>query len=393
MRRGRSVAGGLALTITGLAAVAVSAIADGAPAPSADVASGALQPAVRVTPPPRTLTVAATGDILPEKEVLQAGARAAAGTGARYDFGPLFAPIAPLIQWSDLAICHMETPIGAPGEAAGWFGPSPFGGSRLLAPYEMADALRRTGFDRCSTASNHSYDLGAGGVASTLDALDAAGLGHSGTARTAQEAAPQVFTVNGVRVAHLAYTWGLNTESPADPWMVNDSSDPQVVAGAVGEARSAGAEIVILSLHAPYEMGRVPSALEREFVAAVLDRERVDLVIRQGPHVVQPVGRVADTVVYWSVGNLVTGMGLPGDGRFSDERTLDGLLATVRFTETSTPGVFVADPWTAVLCSDRDTRAVHPATSDLADPSTPPALRDQLVACVMRTREVEPSAS
>jgi len=282
---------------------------------------------------------------------------------------------------------------GATGAPAGWFGQSPFGGGLLLAPYEMADAVQRTGFDRCSTASNHSYDMGAEGITSTLAAFDDAGVGHSGTARTAEEALPQVFTVKGVRVAHLAYTWGLNTESPADPWMVNDTSDPAVVAAAVDAARVAGAEIVILSLHAPYEMGRVPSPVERDFVKGVVERARVDLVIRQGPHVIQPVGRVNGTLVYWSVGNLVTGMGMPGDGRFSDERTLDGLLATVRFTETATPGVFTADPWTAVLCSDRDQRTVYPATITLDHPWTPPGLRGQLVACIMRTREVEPTAS
>jgi hypothetical protein len=165
------------------------------------------------------------------------------------------------------------------------------------------------------------------------------------------------------------------------------------VATAVDAARAAGAEIVILSLHAPYEMGRWPSTMERDFVGTVLERSRVDLVIRQGPHVIQPVRRVNGTLVYWSVGNLVSGMGMPDDGRFSDERTLDGLLATVRFTESSIPGVFNADPWTAVLCSDRDTRTVYPATITLEHAWTPPELRDRLVACIMRTREVEPNAA
>lgn len=392
MRRRRWALGGIALALGGVTAGTVAAVADGDVPPGRDVAYGPNQPAVRLTPPPRTLTVAATGDILPEKEVLQAGARAAAGTGARYDFAPLFAPIAPLIEWSDLAICHMETPIGAPGQTAGWYGPSPVG-NRLLAPYEMADALRRTGFDRCSTASNHSYDLGAEGVASTLAAFDDAGIGHSGTARAAEEAVPQIFTVQGVAVAHLSYTWGSNTEPPADAWMLNDTSDPAVVTAAVDAARAAGAEIVVLSLHAPYEMGRWPSLMEREFVGTVLERSRVDLVIRHGPHVIQPLRWVDGTPVFWSVGNLVSGMGLPGDGRFSDERTLDGLLASVRFTETSVPGVFSADAWAGVLCSDRDARTVYPATITLEHPLTPPGLRDRLVACIMRTREVEPTAA
>lgn len=378
------------LALAGMAAATVAATTGGR---STGTAGGDLAPAARVDPPGRTLTVAATGDILPENLVLQAGARAAAGTGARYDFAPLFAPVAPLVQWADLAICHVETPIGSPGERPGVYGRSPFGGNRLLTPYEMADALRRTGFDRCSTASNHSYDLADAGVVSTLAALDDAGLGHSGTARTPEEAVPAVFAVNGVRVAHLAYTWGLNTDPPSQPWIVNDTSDPAVVAAAVHAVRSAGAEIVIVSLHAPYEMGRGPSAEEWQFVKTLVEQSRVDLVVRQGPHVIQPVGWVGDTVVYWSVGNFVSGMGRPGLGRYADERTLDGLLATVRFTETATPGVFRADPWTAVLCNERDDRTVFPASLTLAEPWAPPALRDQLAACLRRTWAVEPNAA
>jgi hypothetical protein len=44
----------------------------------------------------------------------------------------------------------------------------------------MTTAIAAAGFDRCSVASNHSLDKGEAGVDSTLDALDAAGLGHAG---------------------------------------------------------------------------------------------------------------------------------------------------------------------------------------------------------------------
>ena len=71
--------------------------------------------------------------------------------------------------------------------------------------------------------------------------------------------------MQGVAVAHLSYTWGSNTEPPADPWMLNDTERPGVVIAAV-DGSSAGAEIVILSLHAPYEMGRWPSMHGARFV-------------------------------------------------------------------------------------------------------------------------------
>ena len=134
-------------------------------------------PAQRLQPPGRSFSIAAVGDWLSEGLVNNAAA-APAPPGVRYDHEPLLRPIASIIAAADLAICHMETPIGLPGAKAGFIGRGPSGTSLIAAPYELAADLKRVGFDRCSTASNHSYDLGTSGITQTLDALDAAGLTH-----------------------------------------------------------------------------------------------------------------------------------------------------------------------------------------------------------------------
>jgi hypothetical protein len=136
------------------------------------VADGPPAAAVRTTRPVRTFSLAAGGDVLPESPVLAAAAHAAAAQGGRYDFGPQLAPLQPILRNVDLAICHMEIPIGTPGERPGLYGRSPNGGGQLLAPNELAGALAAAGFDRCSTASNHSWDLGPAGIDSTLAALE-----------------------------------------------------------------------------------------------------------------------------------------------------------------------------------------------------------------------------
>ncbi|MCX6519598.1 MAG: CapA family protein [Actinobacteria bacterium] len=121
------------------AGATVAATAAAAPGSISGTPATASSPAQRLDPPPRTLLVALGGDILNESAVNLAGA-AAAGPGERYDFAPLFAPVAPVIAAADLAICHAELPIGAPGERPGLYGRSPFGGNLLLAPYELAQA-------------------------------------------------------------------------------------------------------------------------------------------------------------------------------------------------------------------------------------------------------------
>lgn len=348
----------------------------------------------RLTPPPRTFTVAAVGDLLPEDRVMTraAEAAAAAGSAARYDFAPLLAPITPIIRWADLAICHMETPIGRPGDRVGAYGRSSFGGNLLLGPYEFAQAMRAAGFDRCSTASNHAWDLGAAGIASTLDAMDAAGLGHDGTARSPEEAAHiDVLTLGGVRVAHLSITTFTNTPLPGDAWRLDFVGNVDEIVAEVDAARAAGAEVVIVSVHIAKEMVSTPMSYDRQFIADLTSRAHVDLVIEHGPHVVQPVETVNGTLVYWSVGNLLSGMGLPNRGKYADERTLDGLLATVRFTETA-PGVFAASPITLAICNEREGRTVYAPGIALRDPALDPALAAELYECMARTRAVVPDA-
>jgi poly-gamma-glutamate synthesis protein (capsule biosynthesis protein) len=327
------------------------------------------------------------GDFLSENLVNPLAA-AAAPPGVRYDYEPLLRPVEDLVQRADLAICHMETPIGRPGTTVGWIGRSAYGTSLLAAAPEAAKDLRRVGFDRCSTASNHPNDLGLAGIDSTLAALDAAGLGHRGTARTQGEAAVTTFEVNGVRVAHLAYARNSNTGFPRDAWRLSHvAGDPAPMQRDIARARALGAEVVIVSLHVYVEMQKGPTADDRAMVTAISGAKGADLVVVHGPHVVQPVERVRGTLVFWSVGNFISAMGVPGRDRYTDPRTLDGLLATVRFTQRS-DGSWSTRPWTVLLCNTAGDRLVYPAISWLRRTDLSPTLRAQLQACVARSSAV-----
>jgi poly-gamma-glutamate capsule biosynthesis protein CapA/YwtB (metallophosphatase superfamily) len=342
-------------------------------------------PAIRIQPPLRSFSVAATGDVLTEAAVISA-AQSAAGPGQRYEFGPMFAPVAPILQAADLAICHMEIPIGGPTDGPGVYGRSAYGGNLVLAPFEVASGLKAAGFDRCTTSSNHSNDLGASGIESTLDALDAAGVGHVGTARSPAEDAVTTFVVNGVRVAHLGYTRTLNTTA-TDPWRLNYAHSVGQVVTDVAAARHLGAEVVIVSLHLGTELLSAPTPDDRAFVTDLTAATHIDLVIEHGPHVIQPLEQVNGTWVYWSVGNFVSGMGWAQSGRYADMRTLDGLIATARFVETS-PGQFTVTPIPVLICDEHTSRTVYPVITTLADPTISAALRDQLQQCLARSVDV-----
>ncbi|MDT9684448.1 CapA family protein [Streptomyces sp. TRM76323] len=291
-------------------------------------------PGGRAAPAARPFTLAATGDVLPHASVIRA-ARADAN-GAGYDFRPMFAGVAPVISTADLALCHMETVYGEDD--------GPFTGyPSFTSPPQIADALRATGYDSCSTASNHTLDDGPEGIRRTLDHLDRVGVAHAGSARTAEEATPTLLEAGGARVAHLAYTYGTNgAPVPADrPWSVNLIDESRVLSDARA-AREAGADVVVVSLHWGTEWQTAPDRLQltlgRALTAATTDgRPDVDLVLGTHAHVPQAYEKVNGTWVVYGMGDQVAGAMVNHSGAH-DPRGNEGTIARFTFTPPRTPG-------------------------------------------------------
>jgi poly-gamma-glutamate synthesis protein (capsule biosynthesis protein) len=283
-----------------------------APTPFPESSESASAPA-----PDGSFSVVATGDVLIHPALSD---QAEADGGGKFDYRPLLAGIKPLISGADLGICHLETPLAPEG--------GPYSGyPSFSAPPEIAAAIKDTGYDTCSTASNHTIDQGAGGVERTLDALDANGLKHTGSARSAAEAAkPLIMDVHGVKVAQVSYAFGFNgIKVPAGkPWLANQIDVDDVLAAA-RKAREAGAQVVIASLHWGVEYQHDPTAEQRGQAKKILASDDVDLIVGHHAHVVQPFEKVGDKWVAYGLGNSVA--------RHSDPRgdTEEGAAARFRF--------------------------------------------------------------
>ncbi|MFI8370617.1 CapA family protein [Streptomyces sp. NPDC085466] len=256
-------------------------------------------------PRPAGFTLVASGDVLPHDSIIRRAA-ADAGEGG-YDFRPMFAGAKRIASRADLAICHMETVYGENG--------GPYTGyPSFKSPPEVATALKATGYDSCSTASNHTLDDGAAGLGRTLDALDAAGVKHAGSARTAAEAArPTLLKAGGATVAQLAYTYDTNGHPlPAgQPWAVNLLDEDKVIADARA-ARAAGADVVVVSVHWGSEWETAPDerqlSLARSLTASrTAGRPDIDLIIGTHAHVPQAYEKVNGTWVIYGMGDQIAG--------------------------------------------------------------------------------------
>jgi poly-gamma-glutamate synthesis protein (capsule biosynthesis protein) len=226
---------------------------------------------------------------------------------------------------ADLAICHLETPL-TEGTPAGY--------PLFAAPAELADAIARTGWDACDTASNHTLDGGQEGVEETLRLLDAAGVAHTGSYASRRERGePAILGVDGVRVALLAYTTDTNGLLLPEPHSVNVAERPEQVVADARRASEAGADAVIVNIHWGSEITpeyvSEPSEDQERFARKLARAPEVTAVVGQGPHVVQPIRFHGDTPVIYSEGNLLSNQGAAA-GLAAESQ--DGLIALLDLT-------------------------------------------------------------
>ncbi|MEU6140737.1 CapA family protein [Streptomyces sp. NPDC047081] len=313
-------------------ALALTAVLAGGAACQAqhhDRAAGAPAPAAA-----RGFTLVASGDVLPHSSIIDRAQFDAGGTG--YDFRPMLAGVKPVVSRADLALCHMETVYGANGAYTGY--------PIFKSPPEVAQGLAATGYDGCSTASNHTLDDGPEGIRRTLDALDQAGVRHAGSARTEAEARTvTILRAGRAKVAHLAYTYDTNgfPLPQGEPWAVNIIDQNRVVADARA-ARQAGADVVVVSLHWGTEWQDAPDemqlALARALTASRTDgRPDIDLILGTHAHIPQAYEKVNGTWVVYGMGDQIAGEMYNHEG-VQDPRGNQSTIGRFTFAPPARPG-------------------------------------------------------
>ena len=261
------------------------------------------------------MTIAASGDLLVHTPV--AYRALANGRGGYADFRPMLARIRPIVRSADLALCHMETPMGA-GAISGY--------PRFNAPPGLAVGIAWAGWDACSTASNHTLDRGQTGVNTTLGALDRWRVRHTGSARSRREAQRIVhLDAAGLDVAFLAYTYGTNGLPLPHPWSVRMIDLNRIVADG-RRARREGADLVVVNFHWGVEYQHEPSGEQVALARAVFRRDAADVIVGQHVHVVQPIRRVRGRIVVFGEGNLLSNQ----TGGCCPTESQDGLIALLR---------------------------------------------------------------
>ncbi len=216
------------------------------------------------------------------------------------------AAVTPTLSRADIAIGNLEGVLVDGGEPAKKC-KNPKACYLFRSPTRYAELYREAGFDVLSLANNHARDFGEEGRTSTMQALDAVGIRHSG-----REGEFTSFDANGLRVAFLAYA------------VTKDSNmllDYELTVATVAEY-AATHDVVIVSFHGGAEgmqAMNLPFAEEEYYgeprgdvvmIARRMVDAGADLVLGHGPHVVRAVERYKGRLIAYSLGNFATYYGI-----------------------------------------------------------------------------------
>ena len=288
------------------------------------------------TLPPVPISLAFTGDILVQRGLWPTAAKNAQTFGSTepYDFSPMFSDVAELLSNADLAVCHLESPIAPPGS-------EPFSYPKYQVPSQIIPAIADAGYDACSTASEHVFDGGSEAINATVSAFESLGIMQSGMARTPDEIKPLPTQVGDVVIAHLSYTLRYDSPPPiGEDWRSALIDIPRILADA-REARTLGAQAVVLSLHWGNEDSAVPTEQQRQWANELTISGEIDLIVGSHSHVLQPIEQINGVWVMFGLGNFLTNM--PTKSARPEEGQ-DGAIVTLTMTRAANNRVTVSQP-------------------------------------------------
>lgn len=305
---------------------------------SSGSASGSVGAPAPVKGKPASVTVLASGDVIAQPVMVTAAKAAAGGKG--YDFTKFLNPLSSTVAKGDVKICQMESPLSPDNTNLTLMDlnvPS-FNG-----PHEMAEAVKKVGFDGCSTANNHAYDRKLSGLVNTRTVMDRTGLKASGPGASEDKPGdPVYYEAKGLKIAQLSYSYTLDnrlngdqTGAPAKaPWVKSNlysARTPEGIEADAAAARKNGADIVVVSMHWGIEYQNV-SAEQKKYAQALLSSGQVDWIIGNHPHIVQACEKIDGRYVNYALGNTMSsqqpGYWLSKTGHHVD----DGAIAAVTFT-------------------------------------------------------------
>ncbi|MBQ8806361.1 MAG: CapA family protein [Bacteroidaceae bacterium] len=153
-------------------------------------------------------------------------------------------------------------------------------------PVSYINILTQNSVEFANLSNNHTYDFGEEGYQSTIQALSTASVAYTG-----REEYTVYTTTNGLKIGVYGVYFALNeADMKADVQAMKD----------------AGAEIIVAAVHWGIEKDYDANSDQIEIAHKLIDAG-VNIVWGHHPHVLQPIEKYNNGIIYYSLGNFSFG--------------------------------------------------------------------------------------
>jgi poly-gamma-glutamate capsule biosynthesis protein CapA/YwtB (metallophosphatase superfamily) len=265
----------------------------------------------------KTITVLAAGDVCVNRD----------------DPDSIFAYVAPVIKSADIAFCQLETTYSERGSLL------PQNRVSLKPHPRNASAIKNTGFNVVSFASNHHMDYGADGLFDTIEVMKHTGISLLGVGRNIEEARkPQIIDCKGTQIAFLAYSsilpvgywadarrpgcapmraWTLyeqvEPDQPGTPARIHSFANEDDKAAMIEDIKKAKAQadILMVSMHWGIHFREAEIATyQKEVGYAALDAG-ADIILGHHAHILKPIEIYKGKLIIYSLCNFAMDLPFP----------------------------------------------------------------------------------
>lgn len=264
--------------------------------------------------------------------------------GSGYDFAPIVNMLKQFTDKCDVNYYNQETVL-----AASKLGVSDY--PLFISPEEAGQAMVDLGYNLVSSATNHSLDGGVEGIMTSREFWNKQkDVFFTGTfSSQAERDKVNILECNDIKYSMLNYTYDTNGIPVPDdqPYLINvwptnlEINDPakdenyqaykETVKKDIDAVRDK-VDFLIVALHAGVEYMPEPSAYQEDMAQFLADNG-VDLVIGTHPHCIEPAKYIDDTLVFFSLGNLLC-------AQYQDDNynKVTSILSTFTVTKTTKDG-------------------------------------------------------
>ena len=258
-----------------------------------------------------------------------------------YNFKPALEYIKPIVSKFDLAYYNQETILGGTEMGLSTY-------PRFNSPYEVGDAFIDDGFNLVSMANNHTLDRGEKALNNSCNYWKEHKDVYTAGSYCSQEDRDEIKIgeKNGIKYAMLSYTTttnGINIPGGKNYYVnvFNYDKAKEDIAKYRDKV-----DVLMVAMHWGEEYTHTPVREQRD-IANFLADQKVDIVIGAHPHVVEPIEKIGDTLVIYSLGNFISAQ--------QGINKLTGLMASCVITKDFNTGkITISDVEAELLYTQKD---------------------------------------